>query len=107
MNCRLSFFSTKSFSFGTAQVLCEDIYAEADISFIAQHNSYVDCCDRYRDYSYEMVDRQLWPGNKAPLLFADVEFFVSGVVFKAHRAIVNARSAVKFVYTGQLGTFFF
>ena len=55
-----------------------------------------------------MVDRlmaqQLWPGNKAPLLFADVEFFVSGVVFKAHRAIVNARSAVKFFYTGQLGT---
>ena len=47
---------------------------------------------RHHNYSFKMVDRlmsgQLWHGNRAPPLFSDVEFVVSGVVFKAHRAIV-------------------
>ena len=38
--------------------------------------------------------QELWPGNGAHPLFADIEFIVSGVVFKAHRAIVCARSTV-------------
>ena len=53
---------------------------------------------KHRNYSYKMVDRllsdQLWPVNGASLLFADVEFVVSGFLFKTHRAILSARSPV-------------
>ena len=49
------------------------------------------------NYSYKIIDRlmseQLWPLNR-PSLLADVEFLVSGVAFKAHRAILCARSPV-------------
>ena len=59
---------------------------------------HVDCRERYCNYSFRMMDRlmsrQLWPENGAPPNFADVEFLVSGVAFKAHRAIVCARSPV-------------
>ena len=99
LNCRPSFFSTKTFSFGTKQVsTCHIGHHNAIRNQKIKNSSHVYCWGRYRNYSYEMVDRlmaeQLWPGNGAPSLFADIEFLVSGVVFKAHRAIVSARSAV-------------
>ena len=92
--CIPGFFLTKIFYFAQKHIP----HTVCNTHPTIKHNSHVDCCGRYLDYSYEMVDRlmaqQLWPGNGAPPLFADIEFLVSGVVFKAHRAIVSARSAV-------------
>ena len=60
--------------------------------------SNVNIIAKHCDYSYKMMDRlmngELWPENGAPAKFADIEFLVSGVDFKAHRAVVCARSAV-------------
>ena len=54
--------------------------------------------EKQPNYPYKMTDQsmceQLWPANGTPSLFADVELVVSGVSFKAHRAILAARSAV-------------
>ena len=94
-NFRPSFFSTRSFAFGTKHAWTNaHLHRDPKI----QPSSHVYCRGRYCNYSYEMVDRlmaeQLWPAGGPPLLFADIEFIVAGVAFKAHRAIVCARSPV-------------
>ena len=94
VKCRPGFFLTKTFSFGMKRGSIHGGLYDQNI----EHSSNVECRGRYRDYSYKMIDRlmaeELWPGDGAPPLFADIEFLVSGVVFKAHRAIVCARSPV-------------
>ena len=74
VNRSQSFFLSKTLSFDEKQGTRNSY---DDKGFGVQHSSLVKFCGRYRDYSYEMVDRlmaeQLWPGNGAPTLFADIE----------------------------------
>ena len=92
MECKRKLLRTKTFSLRTkcngnlpAGERCE---LEFGARIVARHGN----------YSYKMIDRlineQFWPANGTPSPFADVDLVVSGVSFKAHRAILAARSAV-------------
>ena len=96
------FTNEANYEFRITSSLCSKTFSGSNLRSMfddepIERNCNVHMVGRHFNYSYKIIDRlmseQLWPTNGPPLL-ADIEFVVSGVVFKAHRAIVCARSPV-------------